>query len=252
MRLTYNDFKYMITESIKRILRESEQNDVHPAVYVGTYGKYNNGSLEGGWVDLTQFSSKEEFLNYCYQKLHANERSPELMFQDYEYIPQIFISESSIDGRFWDFMNDDSDYSYDIKCAVANHVSDVDEYFNVIDDIHVYYGCDDMTDVAYQIVDDMGMPQNLDYYFDYETFGRDCSFDGPSEDSDAETVYDEYGVSEGDDTALGETIVDNIYGGVEHLDKQTLERYFDYEAFGRALESDGTWISSDDGMIELY
>ena len=32
----------------------------HPKVYVGTYGKYNSGSIEGKWVDLTDFDCKEE------------------------------------------------------------------------------------------------------------------------------------------------------------------------------------------------
>lgn len=34
------------------------------------------------------------------------------------------------------------------------------------------------------------------------------------------------------DEDLGYYIIDNIYGGVEQLDKDTLERYFDYEAYG--------------------
>ena len=29
-------------------------------VYVGTYGKYNNGSLFGAWLDLSDYSDKEE------------------------------------------------------------------------------------------------------------------------------------------------------------------------------------------------
>ena len=30
-------------------------------VYVGTYGKYNNGSLFGAWLDLSDYSDKEDF-----------------------------------------------------------------------------------------------------------------------------------------------------------------------------------------------
>ena len=32
------------------------------SVYVGTYAKYNNGSLSGAWLDLSDYSDKEEFL----------------------------------------------------------------------------------------------------------------------------------------------------------------------------------------------
>jgi antirestriction protein len=52
-------------------------------IYVGTYHKYNCGSLEGKWVDLDQFSNLSEF--YCFiRNLHSDEEDPEFMFQDYE------------------------------------------------------------------------------------------------------------------------------------------------------------------------
>ena len=35
-----------------------------PSVYVGTYKKYNEGSLFGSWVDLTKFDSKEDFIHF--------------------------------------------------------------------------------------------------------------------------------------------------------------------------------------------
>lgn len=189
MRLTENELKYLIKEIVRRIVKEYNENPT-PSVYVGTYGKYNSGSLEGEWVDLTRFDSKKEFLNYCYNTLHANERDAELMFQDYEYIPEIFIGESFIDERFWDFMKENNDYPFDVKYAVANHVSDVDEYFNVIDDIVFYPGCKDMSDVAYYSVKNFGYPQNM-------------------------------------------------------------EEYFDFDAFGNALWSEGNWVESDEGMIEI-
>lgn len=37
---------------------------------------------------------------------------------------------------------------------------------------------------------------------------------------------------------LAETLIDDTYGGVEKLDKETIERYFDYEALGRDLSFD--------------
>lgn len=40
------------------------------------------------------------------------------------------------------------------------------------------------------------------------------------------------------DEDLGYYIIDNIYGGVEQLDKDTLERYFDYEAYGSDIAYD--------------
>ena len=39
-------------------------------VYVGTYAKYNNGSLFGAWLDLSDYSDKEEFYEAC-RELHG-------------------------------------------------------------------------------------------------------------------------------------------------------------------------------------
>ena len=55
----------------------------NPAVYCGTYAKYNNGSLYGMWIDLSTFENYHDFMEFC-NRLHANEAEPELMFQDYE------------------------------------------------------------------------------------------------------------------------------------------------------------------------
>ena len=62
-------------------------------VYVGTYAKYNNGSLSGAWLDLSDYSDKKEFYEAC-RELHKDEEDAEYMFQDYENIPEALISEN--------------------------------------------------------------------------------------------------------------------------------------------------------------
>ena len=54
-------------------------------VYVGTYGKYNNGSLFGAWLDLSDYSDKEDFYEAC-RELHKDEEDAEYMFQDWENV----------------------------------------------------------------------------------------------------------------------------------------------------------------------
>ena len=56
------------------------------SVYVGTYAKYNNGSLFGAWLDLSDYSDKEEFYEAC-RELHKDEEDAEYMFQDWENVP---------------------------------------------------------------------------------------------------------------------------------------------------------------------
>lgn len=58
----------------------------NPRVYVGTYGKYNGGSLAGGWIGLNDCKDYKEFLQKC-RALHKSERDPEYMIQDAEDFP---------------------------------------------------------------------------------------------------------------------------------------------------------------------
>ena len=41
----------------------------NPAVYCGTYAKYNNGSLYGMWIDLSTFENYHDFMEFC--NLHS-------------------------------------------------------------------------------------------------------------------------------------------------------------------------------------
>ena len=50
-----------------------------PSIYVGTYAKYNNGSIFGAWLDLTEYDDAEDFYKAC-AELHKDEQDPEFMF----------------------------------------------------------------------------------------------------------------------------------------------------------------------------
>lgn len=94
-----------------------------PAVYVGTYKKYNEGSLAGKWMKLDDYASKEDFLEAA-RKLHKDEEDPELMFQDYEGFPKSYYHESSIPDELWDWLklsSDDRDMLEAYTDAVGEH-----------------------------------------------------------------------------------------------------------------------------------
>ena len=77
-------------------------------IYVGTYGKYNDGSIAGAWVSLDEHDTEAAF--YAAAKaLHKNEHDPELMFQDFEGFPQDFYGESYLDARLWEWLELDDD-----------------------------------------------------------------------------------------------------------------------------------------------
>ncbi len=50
--------------------------------YVGTYAKYNEGSLDGVWMGLDGYEDAEYLLD-CMRGMHEDEADPELMLQDW-------------------------------------------------------------------------------------------------------------------------------------------------------------------------
>lgn len=154
-------------------------------VYVSTYKKYNEGSLDGDWLDLADYSDKEEFLEAC-KELHSDEEDPELMFQDYENIPEGLIGESYIDEKIWQFIELIEDRGIDTEALAAyfdlglNYgkegaeeiIDDFQEryegHFETLYDFGYYwYECGVLCDI----------PEHVINYFDFERYGRDVAFD---------------------------------------------------------------------------
>jgi antirestriction protein len=149
-------------------------NSGNPALYVGTYKKYNEGSLYGMWVDLTSFDDYDDFMEFC-QLLHVDEEDPEFMYQDYENFPADYYSESCLDefefDKIIEFAEMDED---DKKIFEAYHsyfggeksLNYIKERFHGFWDSeeefaeHIVQECYDLPDFALR-------------YFDYEQFARD-------------------------------------------------------------------------------
>jgi hypothetical protein len=64
------------------------------------------------------------------------------------------------------------------------------------------------------------------------------------------TDHDYFYIEASNDTELGENYIDEVYGGVEHMPREELERYFDWEAFGRNLAYD--FYQTENGYISAY
>ena len=74
-----------------------------------------------------------------------------------------------------------TDYEQTIVKALIDDGYSLEEALDKKDDCVLYSGCNDMTDVAYQYIEETGLLNNagtLANYFDYEAFGRDMSFEG--------------------------------------------------------------------------
>ena len=149
-----------------------------PRLYVGTYAKYNNGSIAGEWVDLEQFDNAEDFYKYC-KKLHKNEHDPEFMFQDFEGFPRDMYSESGIDDRLFEFVAMDQ---HDREIVTAGM-----DYFGQNEDLeyikdHYVGKYEKEIDLAYELIEQGGYleqcPDIVKYHFDYESYARDLFIDG--------------------------------------------------------------------------
>ncbi|WP_329903515.1 antirestriction protein ArdA [Porphyromonas pogonae] len=74
-------------------------------IYVGTYTMYNNGSLQGEWVELSGFYDWDEFMERC-AEIHEDEEEPEYMFQSWEKIPDCLIDEGHLDEKFFELRDE--------------------------------------------------------------------------------------------------------------------------------------------------
>ena len=165
-------------ESLKKEIKAHElaNGSESPALYCGTYGKYNSGSLCGMWVDLSTFDDYEDFVNFC-KAIHSDEEDPELMYQDYENMPRSLYHESMGEEGFnkiAEYCELCDDYSVEavddfLECFSYDDLDRMDDSY-----MGVY---DSKEDFAREIVSDCydldKMMGNLAYYFDYEAFARD-------------------------------------------------------------------------------
>lgn len=160
---------------------------VEPALYCGTYAKYNDGSIAGRWMKLEEYGSAEEFLKAC-RELHADEPDPELMFQDCEGLPRELYGESLGQAdlqKIYDWLSLDDDD----RQLVEEYVEATGYGFNTLD-------VDKVRDKLYCVLDSSGflseedamgwyvideglveVPEHLRGYIDAEALGRDWLMD---------------------------------------------------------------------------
>lgn len=165
-------------ESLKEAIKNHEQTNGSdsPALYCGTYGKYNSGNFSGMWVNVSTFDDYEDFVNFCCA-IHADEEDPEIMCQDGENIPDSLCCESMGEKEFNNILK---------YCELCEEY-DVFAVYDFLewrtpedlDDMHdAYVGVyESEEDFAEELVNDCydidKMMGNLAGYFDYEKFARD-------------------------------------------------------------------------------
>ena len=165
-------------ESLQEAISKHEwkHDSDSPALYCGTYGKYNSGNFNGMWVNVSTFDNYDDFVNFC-KAIHADEEEPELMYQDGENIPDSLCSESMGEKGF----NNIKKYcelceEYDVFAVYDFLELFMPEDLDRMPDAYVGV-YESKEDFAEELVDDCynleKMMGDLSCYFDYEKFSRD-------------------------------------------------------------------------------
>ena len=155
-------------------------------VAVTNLAAYNDGYLMYKWLELP---ATAEEIKATFNAIKRSELDEEFFISDYE---------SDICGLEIGEYN-----SIEELNEIATAIDELDEYDRLLFDAaveyhglytameqlnnneldgYVYYNCDNMADVAEQVVEATGMlnnvPEHLRYYFNYERYGRDLDLEG--------------------------------------------------------------------------
>lgn len=154
------------------------------SIYITNLGKYNEGELIGEWVNLP---ATDEELDEVYNRIGINEEYEEVFITDYE---------TDIDGLEigeYDNILELNEIAKDLETLDGYDLEKIGAIIEVhgltlreaIDDIdnYTYYSGMTLEDLAYDLVEEMNLPEFAQRYFDYEAYARDLGFDGYTETS---------------------------------------------------------------------
>ncbi|WP_265428530.1 antirestriction protein ArdA [Chryseobacterium sp. YIM B08800] len=154
------------------------------SVYVGTYAKYNNGSLYGKRLNLADYSDYNELLE-AMKEFHKDEHDSEFMMQDYEncsFFEKLgLVGESFLSPEIYEIAEqvNDSGYSLEIFEAYVDCIGKMD-FQSVYDGIINYYIGEYSDDETFaQYILEESIPDSLPnyIYIDWESTARNLVFD---------------------------------------------------------------------------
>lgn len=164
-------------------------------IYLTNLGKYNEGELVGEWVDLPV---SEEELEKVFERIGINEEYEEFFITDYETdIDGVTVGEYDNLEELNELAEELEEVGEAEKKAIQAMLLDGYEFNEALEkanngDFTIYYDCDNMTDVAYEVVEQCGylqnVPEQVSRYFDYEAFGRDLDIEGKFYNIDGDMV----------------------------------------------------------------
>ncbi len=158
-------------------------------VFITDLAAYNEGNLVGKWVELPKDEDElEEIIREILNEGHCGEvlcYHEEFFITDYEAPFKVGGYEDVYRLNEWaERLENCKEEDEDVIRAIFDYAGSVEEGFTILEDgdYRVYKACDNMTDVAMEIVEEQGIlsnvPENIAQYFDYEAYGRDLEIEG--------------------------------------------------------------------------
>lgn len=153
------------------------------SVFITNLGKYNEGELIGEWLELPATDDEIEAVK---ARIGINERYEEWFITDYE-------SDYGLTAHEYDNLDELNDQAAQLEALDEWELEiltvlmeeggyDFEQALEEMDEVQVFWNCDDESDVAYQYLEETGqldsMGEFLRNYFDFDAFGRDLSYDG--------------------------------------------------------------------------
>lgn len=233
-------------------------------------GKYNEGGLDYVWVSFP--CDEDDFQEYLKQIGIGEDSGDGSVYEEY------FFSDWDTDYDWVDLSNlgenedfdDVNEYAESLESivdddkeeefkAAMEYSGDFHDAVDLVETDSVVKISDESQSskmdetIGYSYVDSIGFSglSNVENYFDYEAYGRDIRIEYyPMEAGDPETAEEYWcGDERADDEEIGRAVVNQL--GWDGVGKESQERYFDYEAFGRDLQIDLTFVQTDDGIFEI-
>lgn len=190
-------------------------------LYLANLGKYNEGILKGEWVELPLSETELE-----------------------EAMVNIGVAHYDNEGNFVPYVieTDENGYEYVYEeYAIHDYETDL----NIT--ISEYSNLDNLNTIAEKVE-----KYELDYVnalLDDGVIDMKDLIEGDLEEIMQNYTFVELEPNMNEEQEVGYAYVDEIYGGPEYLSKEILERYFDYEAFGRDILLGGEGFVSGNILV---
>ena len=190
-------------------------------LYLANLGKYNEGILKGEWVELPLSETELEEVMVNIGVAHYDKEG--------NFVPYVIET----DEKGYEYVYEEyaiHDYETDLNISISEY-SSLDNLNAIAENVEKY---------------------ELDYVnvlLDDGAIGMKDLIEGDLEEIMQNHTFIELEPNMNEEQEVGYAYVDEIYGGPEYLSKEILERYFDYEAFGRDVLLSGEGFVSGNILV---